>query len=198
MRSRIFGRRSLSETSSNSMLARALSFTIDNASLASAALVQSLVTILSVSLFSDSRRLSPTQITLSNSSNTTPKPSPNRTPVFMFLNMAFTPRQDLLLFQNTPAHPLKLRPRKLLHRIRRVLNQRRHVQDQRHIAAAEDGRTADAVHVTEHLSERTDDGLELAHQRVHHQPGLATGVLHHHDVLAAVHAAGLVELLAQP
>jgi hypothetical protein len=58
------------------------------------------------------------------------------------------------------------------------------VEDQRDLAGAEDGEAADAFHAVEDESERPDDRLVFAHQRIDDQPGAASGVVHDDDVFA--------------
>ncbi|BBP74159.1 hypothetical protein PHLH7_02630 [Pseudomonas sp. Ost2] len=58
------------------------------------------------------------------------------------------------------------------------------IEDQRHLAGAEDGRAADAAQVLEHLAEGLDHGLQFAKQLVDDQPGLLPA-LADHDYVAA-------------
>ena len=55
------------------------------------------------------------------------------------------------------------------------------VEDQRDVAAAQDGRAADQAQVGEHAPERLDDGLELSHQLVDDDAGALAAELNDHQ-----------------
>ena len=77
------------------------------------------------------------------------------------------------------------------------IDERGDVEDERDLAAAEDGRAADAAQVGEQAAERLDDGLELAHQLIDDDAGTLTAELNDDDALARRHRAFHLEQLAQ-
>src|SRR6266567_6625285 len=79
----------------------------------------------------------------------------------------------------------------------RTLYERRDVENQRDLAAAQDGRAADAGQLLEQFAQRLDHGLEFAQQRVDHEARLLPGVIHHHHVLALTGLARYLEYIAQ-
>ena len=66
----------------------------------------------------------------------------------------------------------------------RSSQQRRHVENQRHLAIAEDGRAADALKVGEQRAQGFDHRLVFAQQGIDDQPGALPGGLGHHHVVA--------------
>src|SRR6266700_4596247 len=79
----------------------------------------------------------------------------------------------------------------------RTLYERRDVENQRDLAAAQDGRAADAGQLLEQFAQRLDHGLEFTQQRVDHETRLLPGVIHHHHVLALTGLARYLEYIAQ-
>ena len=73
----------------------------------------------------------------------------------------------------------------------------RHIQNQPHFAAAQNGRAANAAQMAEQSPKGLDDRLELPVQTIHHQADLMAGVLHHHHALPRRRLAIQLELIAQ-
>src|SRR5262252_1710489 len=130
------------------------------------------------SSFSDSIRDPPMKATISIRTTVTPKPRARRVATFALPNMVF-PFLDLISCQKSSLTAEVLRSGR-----DRALHQRGRVQDQRDLAVAEDGRSADAREPLEQPAERLDDGLEFAEQGVDREPGALAGVVDDDDVLA--------------
>jgi len=72
----------------------------------------------------------------------------------------------------------------LLFAARNKLDQGGDIENKRHFAAAEDGRTTDAAQVGEHAAKWLDDSLEFAHQLIDDDAGTMPGKLDDNDAFA--------------
>ena len=77
-----------------------------------------------------------------------------------------------------------MRQQAFLFAARDKFDQGRDVENQGNLAAAENGRPADATQVGKHATKRLDDGLEFAHQLVDDDAGTTPGKLDDDDALA--------------
>src|SRR5882757_4079744 len=65
-----------------------------------------------------------------------------------------------------------------------ALQDRRYIQDQRHVTGTQDARSAHAVHLRKHLRQGLDYGLELTQQGVYDYSCALAAVANHYDALA--------------